>query len=134
MEDFLLLLLEPLFEAILEFLLGVLIGTIIRIFWPDGSDGEPIDFWRAVRGCIGYLLLGALAGRFTLSYFPHPFFHHSPVPGLSVIVSPFFVGLLMSWTGSMLRKQEREPAQIEGFGYGFSFGFGVALLRFLFAR
>ena len=138
MEEFLAgllwMILEPLLEGLCEFVLWVISKTIVGLFWPDTSEGEPINFWTAVRGCAGYLLLGMLIGRLSLSVLPHPIFHHSPVPGLSVMVSPVVAGLLTASAGAKRWRWEKEPAAIESFSYGFFFAFGVAVIRFLWAK
>lgn len=107
---------------------------MVGVLWTGDAGEEPIEFRTTVRTCAGYLVLGALVGAVTLAVYPHRFFHLSPVPGLSLVASPVITGLLMSWTGLMRRRQERERAEIERFSYGFFFAFGVVLIRFLWAR
>src|SRR5882762_4365584 len=66
--------------------------------------------------------------------FPHPLFHPSRIPGLSVVISPVLAGGGMWMVGTALRKRNKKAMQIESFGYGFAFALGMAMVRFLFAK
>jgi len=82
---------------------------------------------------LGYMFLGGVTGCLSLLLFPHPLFHPSRIPGLSVIVSPVLAGLGMWLAGAVLRKRNKRVMQIESFWYGSAFAFGMAIVRFLFA-
>ena len=134
MEDFILGLLCEILEPLLDAIFESLVGMIVGFFWPGDSGEEPIEFKITLRTCIGYFLVGVLVGVLTVAFYPHHFFHRSPVPGLSLVASPVITGVVLSWTGSMRRSWGKEPAEIESFSYGFFFAFGIGLLRFLFAK
>src|SRR5467141_5330368 len=120
---------EAVFQFAVEF-----IGTLIL----RGIAGEVdrSEFKNPLLGSIGYVFLGGVTGRLSLLFFPHPLFHPSRIPGLSVVISPVLAGLGMSLVGSTLRKRNKKAVQIESFGYGFgfAFAFGMALVRFFFTR
>ena len=80
------------------------------------------------------LELGGVTGCLSLPLFPHPLFHPSRIPGLSVVLNPVLAGLRMWMVGFTLRKQNKKAMQIESFGYGFAFALGMALMRFFFFR
>jgi hypothetical protein len=60
--------------------------------------------------------------------FPHPLAHPSRIHGISLLVSPVIVGVVMSLIGSVQRNRDKRVAQIESFGYGFAFAFGMAVV------
>jgi|HubBroStandDraft_6_1064221.scaffolds.fasta_scaffold1064164_2 hypothetical protein len=121
---------EVLIEAAFEFA-AELVGALI---W-RGLEAvfDTSEFKNPLLACIGYVFLGGVAGGLSLLFFPHPLFHPSRIPGLSVIVSPVLAGLGMWMVGATLRMRNKKAMQIESFGYGFAFAFGMALVRFLFA-
>jgi len=123
--------LEVFVEAAFEFA-AELIGALI---W-RGLDAvlDTSEFKNPLIACIGYLFLGGVTGGLSLLIIPHPLFHPSRIPGLSVIISPVLAGLGMWMVGTTLRKRGRRVMQIESFGYGFAFALGMAMVRFLFAR
>jgi hypothetical protein len=135
MEDFLLEviseLLDGLFEAVLEYLLAMFVVTLLRI-------ADNITRSLALKGELATSvilgLMGLSAGLLSIPIFPHHLLHPAKVHGINLLVSPVLTGLMLSWTGSALRKREKETTPIERFGYGFIFAFGIALMRLLFAR
>jgi hypothetical protein len=114
-----------LFEFAAEFVGALILRGLAEVF--DTSEFK--SPWLA---CIGYVFLGGVTGCLSLLLFPHPLFHPSRIPGLSVILSPVLAGLGMWMVGVGLRKQNKKVMQIESFGYGFAFAFGMAIVRFLF--
>jgi hypothetical protein len=126
LEIFLEIFLEAAFEFAAEF-----IGALI---WRGlAAEVDTTEFKGPLLACIGYVILGGVTGGLSLLFFPHPLFHPSRIPGLSVVISPVLAGLGMWMVGTSLRKRNKKAMQIESFGYGFAFAFGMALVRFLFA-
>jgi len=119
------ILLEAALQAAAEFLGVLILRAIAEVF-------ETAELRNPLLACPGYALFGAVAGGLSLFIFPHRLFHPSAIPGLSVIVSPFLVGLSMSAVGRILKMKNRKTTQLETFGYGFFFAFGMALIRFAF--
>lgn len=121
------LLLEFLIEALLQFAGGAILDGIFRamgaVFSPD----------RPIIAAFAYAGLGALVGSASLVLFPHPLVKPSRFHGISLLISPLFVGSAMSLLGSFLESKNKKSIQIESFGYGFAFAFGMALVRLVFA-
>lgn len=135
MEDFLAFLIEVLaeaiFEAFVEYVLAMFVVMLLRI-------ADNITRSLALKGELAtsviFGLLGLSAGLLSIPVFPHPLLHPAKVHGINLLVSPVLTGLMLSWTGSALRKRKKETTPIERFGYGFTFAFGIALMRLLFAK
>jgi len=119
------LFLEVLLEFAGEALLDLALRAVAEVF-------ESFRVAGPVIASVGYTLLGALAGRFSLLIFPHPLVHPSRLHGINLLVSPIVTGLVMSLIGSTLSRQGKKVTQIESFRYGFAFAFGMALIRYLF--
>jgi len=126
LEIFLEIVAEALFEFAAEFVGALILRGLAEVF-------DTSEFKNPLLACIGYVFLGGVTGCLSLLLFPHPLFHPSRIPGLSVILSPMLAGLGMWMVGVVLRKQNKKVMQIESFGYGFAFAFGMAIVRFLFA-
>ncbi|MGB2897751.1 MAG: hypothetical protein WBB89_00705 [Candidatus Acidiferrum sp.] len=120
---------ELFLEVLLEFAGEALLDLALRVV------AEVFESFRVagpVIASVGYTLLGALAGGFSLVIFPHPLVHPSRLHGINLLVSPAVTGLVMSLIGSTLSRQGKKVTQIESFRYGFAFAFGMALIRYLF--
>ncbi|HET9838656.1 MAG TPA: hypothetical protein VFR84_10505 [Candidatus Angelobacter sp.] len=123
--------LEPLLEALLEYLFAVIAELLVRSFGEVFTESRMQRPWLAH---IGYGLFGIIFGTVSLTLFPHRLVRASRIHGLSLLISPLIVGLMMWATGMFLRRKEKEVIQLENFGYGFAFAFGIAAVRFLFAK
>ena len=128
MDDLLLELLGVIAEAILEIagesllsLLARAIGSIFNYFF----ELNPIAI------SVGLAILGTGAGFLSVTAFPHPLVHPSRMHGLSILLSPFITGLVMSQAGRVLRKQGRKTVPIESFSYGYIFAVAMAVVRFV---
>lgn len=125
------LILEPLLEAVFEFLAAALADVSLRFL---GELFEPPETQNSYLATIGHAVFGLALGGLSLVFFPHRLAHPSKIHGVSLIISPVIAGSLLSLTGALLRKRDKKAMQIESFGYGFVFAFGIALVRFLFAK
>jgi hypothetical protein len=135
MEDLLLELvgwiLELLLEAIFEYLAAAVADFFLRSL---GEVVEGPERQNPVLSATGYALLGLAVGTLSLLPFPHHLVQPSRIHGVSLLVSPLVTGLMMSWTGEILRRQDKKVTQLESFRYGFTFAFGIALVRFFLAK
>lgn len=125
------ILLEILFEVILQFAIELLVDLVSRALsriFKSAELGNPL------LAAVGYFLLGAFFGRVSVACFPHPLVHPSRIHGISLLIGPALTGLVMSWIGSRLRRQEKKTVRIESFAYGFTFAFGFALVRFFLIK
>jgi hypothetical protein len=130
MEDLLGFILELLFEALFEIVLGALVAGAyrsLRHFRVTARRGSPA---LATAILIG---VGLLLGFLSVLIFPHPLVHPSKLHGISLLISPLVTGLCMAAIGRGVRRRGRVPVKIETFGYGFAFAFAIALVRFLLA-
>ena len=123
--------LEPLFEALFEFLAAALADVVLRSL---GQLFKPPQTQNSQLATIGHAMFGLALGGLSLVFFPHRLAHPSKIHGASLIISPVIAGALLSWTGTLLRKRDKKVTQIESFRYGFVFAFGIALVRFLFVQ
>ena len=133
-EDFILGLLWCVLDALLEALFEYVLAALFDLCFRAVRAIFNLEFPNAALAAIGYALLGFAAGGSSLIYFPHPLVHPSRIHGVSLFISPMITGLLMSLTGSFLRKRDKRVLQFESFGYGFAFAFGIALARLLWAK
>ena len=135
MDDFILwiasVLLDLFGEAILQYVFGGIFDFLIRAL-EEVIKGRRIE--SPVLAAFGYVLFGVLTGYISLIFFPYRIVHRSRIPGVSLVVSPVLVGLLMSLTGSILRRYEKRVIRIESFAYGFAFALGMAMVRFWSAK
>ena len=126
LEIFLEIIGEALFEFLAEFIGVLILRGLSEVF-------DTSEFKSPLLAGLGYMFLGGVTGCLSLLLFPHPLFHPSRIPGLSVIVSPVLAGLGMWLVGAVLRKRNKRVMHIESFWYGSAFAFGMAIVRFLFA-
>jgi hypothetical protein len=125
------ILVEVFFEAIFDFAVEFLGSLVLRAI-AEAFDSSELR--NPLLACVGYALLGAVVGGFSLLLFPHPLVHRSRIPGVSLIAAPMLAGFGMSFVGFLRRKRNQRVIQIESFAYGFAFAFGMAIVRFCFDR
>jgi hypothetical protein len=125
------LIVETLLEAFLEYVVAALASLLLRALGAVFKGSEPQN---PALVYLGYCLFGVIFGGISLALFPHPLVHPSKIHGISLLVSPALVGLLMAATGAILRRHQKTVTQLESFSCGFSFAFGLALMRFLFTK
>lgn len=123
--------LEPVLDALFEYLIMGFGDLLTRALGEAVGSSEIQN--PALAGA-GYALFGLIFGGLSLLLFPHRLLHSSKFHGASLLISPAIAGMMMSWTGSFLRRRDKKVTQLESFGYGFVFAFGIALLRFFFAK
>jgi hypothetical protein len=129
--ELLVFILQFLLEALLDYVLAALADLLLRALGAVFEDSKPQN---PALAYLGYWLFGVILGGISLALFPRPLVHPSNVHGISLLVSPVLVGLLMAATGAILRRRQKTVTQLESFKYGFSFAFGLALVRFLFTK
>lgn len=134
-------LLAGILGAILEFLLEAFLEVIAAAIL-DVISRALVSLFGAVKQnrvltSILYALLGALAGALSILILPHPLIHREHrirLHGISLLVSPFITGFVLSFAGGILRRLGKKVTPLETFGYGFAFALAMALIRFFFAK
>jgi len=122
---------EALFELLFELFAEAIVSLIVRAIRSLFSSVGPLS--PILAGAL-YLFLGGAFGALSIFFFPHPIFRPSRFHGISLLVSPLITGLVMSQVGKLLRRNDKEPVQIESFGYGFTFALGMAVVRLILVR
>jgi len=125
------MLLEPLLEALFEFLAAALGDVFLRAL---GKLFERPETQNSFLATLGHAMFGLALGGLSLVLLPYHMVHPSKIHGASLIISPVIAGALLSLTGALLRKRGKKAIQIESFCYGFVFALAIALMRFLFAK
>jgi hypothetical protein len=130
--------LEVLLEILLELVVEVLGQAIMEILAELGLASLKAAFERPNRSPIlaglGYLLLGGALGGLSLLVRRERFFQPGPMPGLSLIVSPLCVGLIMHAWGRYRRQRGHTTTNLATFGGGAAFAFGSAVVRLIWIR
>jgi hypothetical protein len=128
-------LLMMILEVVGEFLLECFVALVSDLLLRLGRGiFQTFQVENPIVAFAVYVFWGMVMGGFSLLVFPHRMMHRSGIPGISLIVSPVLVGMLMSLTGSILRKREKRVIRIESFAYGFAFALGMTLVRFWWAK
>jgi hypothetical protein len=123
-------LLELLAQLVLEIVGQVLFELAVAFGWESlkdsarrGRESTP------VLAATGHLLLGLIAGVLSLFIVPHRLAPRSPLPGLSLVLSPIGTGIAMHWIGEFWREHDRPV--LFSFRAGATVAFGMALVRFV---
>jgi hypothetical protein len=82
----------------------------------------------------GHLLLGVFAGVLSLLVVPQRLMPRSPLPGLSLVLSPIGTGIVMYSLGELWRERGWDRPSLFSFQAGALFAFGMALVRFVYIQ
>lgn len=124
---------EAVIELIFEFLGEVLIQTLAEIGLEFGFQSvkikKPIS---PIFASFGLLILGGAIGFLSTLLLPE-FIIVKKLTGLSLIISPICVGLILHYFGKWKQKQGKNPTYLASFWGGATFAFTMAFTRwFLF--
>ena len=117
-----------------ELLLELLIELVIPFLAELAADSELGRRFRRASGPSFLLIFasGAAAGAASCVIWPGRLIRGAPlVPGISLVLAPFWTGKAMSWVGDRLRARGVKPTALATFRGGALFGFAMALARFL---
>jgi hypothetical protein len=121
-----------LFEVLLEGIGQVVVEGLVRLGWESLRDSvRPARESRPLLAGIGHFLLGTLAGGVSLGIIPHRLVPQSPLPGLSLLLSPLGNGLVMHAVGRWWDDRPSDRPSVFTFSAGAIFAFGMALVRFV---
>src|SRR6266705_2560840 len=124
--------LDFLFELVFEFLTELLFQLLIELGFEYVAE-----FFRrrpTMGVALAYLwiaLLGAFAGLIFVNMIPTRILPVPTIPGISVLLSPLFAGLIMKAFGDWRRNKGHEPTVLATFWGGALFAFTMALVRWL---
>jgi len=127
------------FEIIIGLIAEIIIQIIIEgllFFGFDSLAGSFKEYkiankYLAITGCF---LLGGIVGLISYSIYPHPIVKSTFFPGISIIISPVFVGLVMKKLGDVRIKSGKRISILLTFLGGAVFAFAYALVRFLLTQ
>lgn len=76
-------------------------------------------------------LVGTFLGFVSILIIPVPLFHHTRIPGLSLLIGPPITGLSIELISRLWRGKDEPALPWESFWGGFAFAFGLALVRWI---
>ena len=124
---------EVLGQIVLEIVGQVIVEFLTALGWESLTDSVGRESKsRPVLAAVGHLLLGLAAGVISLLIFARRLTPHSPLPGLSLLLSPIGTGVAMHWLGEFWRERGRDRPALFSFRAGAIFAFGMALVRFVY--
>src|SRR5215813_3481530 len=97
--ELILCLLEPVLDALVEYVLAALIDVFMRVL---GAAFGFVMFDDPALAFTAYALFGVLFGLISLWLLPHHLVHPAKLRGLSLLIAPISVGYLMSATRELL--------------------------------
>jgi hypothetical protein len=125
-------------ELLLELFLELFGEAIVQILMEAGLATAQEAAGRENRSpalaTIGYLMFGAVLGGLSMLLLPTRLFGVSPATGISLVVSPLVMGIVMQLWGGLRRAQGHRTTNLATFHGGAAFALGVALVRFFWAR
>lgn len=130
-------------EAVFEFLVQMVIEIVgqalfeivISMGWDSLAHSVRSERQaNPILAGIGHLLLGMTAGVVSLFILPSRVTPRSPLPGLSLILSPIGTGLVMDRIGEWWRERGNDRPVLFSFRAGATFAFGMALVRFVYVE
>jgi len=127
------LLLEVFIELIAAAVMDLVSRALLNLFT---GLSKAIQDSRVLTSFM-YGLLGVLAGGLSLLLLPHRLIHREHTfgfHGISLLISPFIAGLVLSSVGAVMRRWGKKVTPVQTFGYGFAFALGMAVIRLSFAR
>ena len=124
-------------QLLLEVLGEVLLQVIGQILVELGLHAIVEPFRRPPNpfvAAIGYILLGAIFGGFSLLAFSTHMIGSRTLQVLNLVVSPIAAGLSMMVLAAWRTKRGQSLLRIDTFSYGFLFALAFACIRFQFAK
>lgn len=125
-----------LFEIILPFFGEILLELFAQVLLRIGPHSIANVFEEPrnpALSAIGYLLLGAIAGGFSLLLFPTFFIYYHTIKLINLFVTPIVFGGCMMLIGKYRSKKGKPLIRLDSFGYGVLFAFSMSLVRYVWA-
>lgn len=122
-------------QLVLEVVGQVLFEFVAAFGWESLADSTRSEGEATpVLAGTGHLLLGVSAGVISLYIVPGRLAPHSPLPGVSLVLSPIGTGIAMHWIGEFWRARGKDRPILFSFRAGAIFAFGMALVRFVYVE
>jgi hypothetical protein len=127
---------EAIFEVLLTAIWEILLQLTGEFLLEVGFHAAGESFRRRSRAHpvfagTGLVILGAIAGLITSLLVPARVLPPSPLPGVSLFLSPALTGLLMEAYGRWRDRRGRPRSYAATFWGGALFAFSMALVRFV---
>jgi hypothetical protein len=113
-------------EAILQILMEAGLATAQEVAGRENRN--------PALATIGYWLSGTILGGLSIGLLPTRLLGAAPVSGISLVVSPVVMGIVMQLWGGLRRAQGHRTTNLATWYGGAAFAFGLALVRFLWLR
>ena len=124
---------ELLFQLILEVLAQILFELATALGWESLKDSMRSERESTpLLSGIGHFLMGLCAGVGSVLVFGSRVTPRSPIPGLSLVLSPIVTGLAMDRIGESWRERGWDRPALFSFRAGAIFAFAMALVRFVY--
>ncbi len=127
LEIILSLFIEIIAQLIFQFLIFLGFDSVNASFQSPKSTNDNF----ALIGC---LIIGAIVGLISYVAYPKRFFNIEYLYGISLVVSPIIVGLVMKVWGEKRLETNKRISVLSTFWGGAIFAFGYSLVRFLLIK
>ena len=124
---------EFLVQIVFEVVGQVLLELLTSLGWESLKDGvRSRREAHPVLAVIGQFLLGVLGGIVSLLIVSRRVWGPSPLPGVSLVLSPISTGAVMHGLGRIWPASYGDKPGLLSFWPGATFAFGMALTRFIY--
>jgi hypothetical protein len=125
---------ELILELVLELFGEVIFQVLMEAGLATAHEAAGRKNRNPILATVGYGMLGAILGALSLWLLPMRLFGHAPVSGLSLVVSPLVMGIVMQLWGGLRRARGHRTTNLATWYGGAAFAFGLSLVRFLWIR
>ena len=123
-------LLEVFAEALLQIALEALAEVGIHLVRGKVEHAQSQSKWRLL---LGYPILGAMAGAFSLLLFPHSLAHGHNGRLATLLLAPLLAAATTVALGRLRARRGQEPVNIDRMAYAYLFALGLGAVRYVWA-
>jgi hypothetical protein len=124
---------EFLFQLLIEIIGQIIFEGLTSLGWESlKHSGRSERRANPVLAAFGHFLMGLCAGVISLFILGRRLMPQSPLPGISLVLSPIGTGIAMHLIGEFWRERGRDRPALFSFRAGAIFAFGMALVRFVY--